>query len=225
MADRFKQLLTRLGEYASAGTIHRLNATVNYLEVGRWMRERGLRTTARVARRELIFDKIAAEIGDRTALYVEFGVWRGASMRHWASALRSPTTKLHGFDSFEGLPEAWVLNNGRGHFSVDGNLPEIDDARVRFFRGWFSDTLATYEPPPHDVLVINVDCDLYSSTKTVLDRFADLVVPGTYIYFDEFSDRNHELRAFDEYLTAHPMKLRVVGATKTLAHVAFQRES
>jgi len=44
------------------------------------------------------------------------------------------------------------------------------------------------------------DADLYSSTKLVLDYLGDTIVPGSYLYFDDFSHRNDEMRAFDEFI-------------------------
>ena len=43
-----KYLLTRIGERLSAKSIYNLNAAINYLEVGRWMRANGYRVIHRV---------------------------------------------------------------------------------------------------------------------------------------------------------------------------------
>jgi hypothetical protein len=48
-------------------------------------------------------------------------------------------------------------------------LCRSSDDRVAFFKGWFSETLPDYVPPPHKQLFVNLDADLYSSTKTVLE--------------------------------------------------------
>jgi len=72
-------------------------------------------------------------------------------------------------------------------------------------------------------LVVNLDADIYSSTAYVLNFLKSSMPVGTFLYFDEFSDRLHELRAFDEFLSATEMHFRVVAASKTLTHVAFQR--
>src|ERR1017187_1233263 len=60
-------------------------------------------------------------------------------------------------------------------------IPQIDDNRVEFFKGWF-ETLPKYRCPPHEVLVINLDADLYSPTISVLRALQINIVPGTYIY-------------------------------------------
>ena len=77
----FKRLLTKLGARLSVRTIHRLNAALNYLEVGRWMAARGFDTSRRALDRSETYAKIAAEIGAARVLYLEFGVHRGASMK------------------------------------------------------------------------------------------------------------------------------------------------
>jgi hypothetical protein len=218
-----KSTLTRIGARCTPGILHRLDATLTYLHVGRWMRDRGFHVGKRCDSREEVFAAIAATVGDENVLYLEFGVFKGASMRFWSRALRNPNAQLHGFDSFEGLPESWTRDHERGRFSTEGRIPEIDDARARFFKGWFDETLRTYEPPPHDRLVINIDSDLYSSADIVLRSLELLIVPGAYVYFDEFHDRHHELRAFDELLERTNATFRIVAASKELQHVAFQR--
>jgi hypothetical protein len=218
----FKYLLTRIGELVSSKTIYNLNATANYLEVGRWMHANGYDVRNRLDSREQLFDIVATQVGDRDVLYMEFGVFQGAATRYWSKLLRNPRSKLHGFDSFEGLPENWLPQRPKGHFSVGGRLPEIDDSRVQFFNGWFERSLPNYKCPPHDVLVLNFDADLYSPTTFVLKILRDAIVPGTYIYFDEFNHRFHELRAFDEFIKETGMKFRLLGVTRTLEHVLFQ---
>jgi hypothetical protein len=220
-----KTALTRLGARCSPRTIHRLNAAVNYLEAGRWMRAHGFDAGRRVDTREQVFEAIAAEVRDEPVLYLEFGVFEGASMRMWSRLLRNEGSHLHGFDSFEGLPEGWSLAEGRGHFSTAGEPPRIDDPRVRFFKGWFEDTLPAYEPPPYERLVVNVDADLYASAALVLATVEPWLEPGAFLYFDELNDRAHELRAFDELLARTGMRFRVVAASRELAHVAFRREA
>ena len=201
----------------------RMSSGLNYLETGRWFARHGFPTSGGVRHRGELFERAAADIAERRVAYLEFGVWKGESIRQWSRLLRHPRSTLHGFDSFEGLPEDWNLLTERGKFSTQGSIPQLDDPRVGFSKGWFEETLASYVVPDHDVLFLMLDADLYSSTKTVLDRFKDAIVPGTYLYFDEFNDRDHELRAFDELMRETGMQFRLVGADRTLLHVLFQR--
>ena len=221
-AQNLKYPLTKIGERTSAKTIHYLNSALNYLEVGRWMRAHGYDLSKRLSRREQLFDIVAAKIANREVLYIEFGVGGGAATRYWSKLLRNPNSRLHGFDSFEGLPEEWYLLAPRGFCSVGGVVPVIDDPRVQFFKGWFEDTLPTYKLPPHEVLVLIMDADLYSSTRFVLNMLRDRIVPGTYIYFDEFNDRLHEMRAFDEFIGETGMRFALTGVTRTLECAFFE---
>ena len=58
-----------------------------------------------------------------------------------------------------------------------------------------------------NVAFLHVDCDLYSSTKTVLSFLADRLKPGAVIVFDEYFSyvgwENHEHAAFDEFVKIH----------------------
>jgi hypothetical protein len=73
------------------------------------------------------------------------------------------------------------------------------------------------------VLVLNFEADLYSSTSYVLRVLEGVIVPGTYIYFDEFNHQFHELRAFDEVIGRTCMSFSLLRATRTLEQVLFQR--
>lgn len=110
---------------------------------------------------------------------LEFGVYQGRSLRWWADHLAGPDHVLVGFDSFEGLPEEWNARNPAGHFDRGGAPPTVDDPRASYPVGWFADTLVDFDRPETESLIINVDCDLYSSTKLVLDRLAPGFVPVT----------------------------------------------
>jgi Macrocin-O-methyltransferase (TylF) len=67
------------------------------------------------------------------------------------------------------------------------------------------------------------DADLYASTLFVLNSLRDVIVPGAYVYFDEFNHQNHELPAFQEFREATGMKFSLVGVNKTMECVMFQR--
>jgi hypothetical protein len=223
-ADTLKYALTRVGAALSPETIRKANAMLNYLEAGRWLRARGYHLPSRFRTREQLYDQVGARIATAKVLYLEFGVWMGASMRYWSNLLQNSKSHLHGFDSFEGLPENWLANHPKGAFSTDGQVPTFDDSRVRLFKGWFQDTLPLYSLPPHDVLVLHMDADLYSSTIFVLQTLKDAICPGTYVLFDEFADRYSELRAFDEFLCDSNVRFSLVGDTRALEQIAFQRE-
>jgi hypothetical protein len=215
--------LTRVGAHLSHKQIRWMNASLNYLEAGRWLRANGFSPGPRFPHRKFLYPAVAERCADEQVLYLEFGVWTGNSMRQWSQLLRNPLSSLHGFDTFTGLPEVWDEERPRGAYSAGDNLPRFDDPRIVLHRGLFTETLPRFEPPPHERLVLNLDADLYSSTIYVLQTLHDTTRPGTIVIFDEFCDRLHELRAFKEYLAAFSAGFRCLGATANLEHVAFER--
>jgi len=131
-------------------------------------------------------------------LVLEFGVHYGTSIRQIAACAGGP---VHGFDSFQGLPEDWH-GEPRGSYSTGGVLPEVPE-NVVLHAGWFENSIPEFNRRHREPLrFVNVDCDLYSSTRTVLDLLAERVVPGTVMVFDEYLGHEHwredEHRAFTE---------------------------
>ena len=222
-SSRFKSWLTRVGAVTPEVAFHYLDAVLNYMGTGHWLKKKGYDTSRRVPTRFQVFDAAAAQAGEEKVLYLEFGVAQGGSMRYWSKLLQNPDAHLHGFDSFEGLPTHWTSGHPQGYFSTGGKPPEIDDPRVEFFKGWFNETLPSYTPPAHERLIVNLDADLYSSTAFVLTHLRELIEPGTLVYFDEFNHRADELRAFDEFVSETGFRFRLVAATDDLVHVLFER--
>ncbi len=220
----FKRLLTALGAALPDRALHNLGMVLNYMRLGRWMRRMGFRFPVRLPQREQVFEVAAARISDKQVVYLEFGVYQGKSMRWWSQALKHPDSQLHGFDSFEGLPEAYDDAGGKyvkGWFSTGGQIPQIEDRRVQFHKGWFEETLPAFEMPSHEVLFINLDADLYSSTIYVLKQLRPHIRPGVYLYFDDMSRPDHEPRALEEFLRESGLRLRPLAADVTLNNALF----
>jgi hypothetical protein len=196
---------------------------VNYMRLGRWASQNGFQVERRLPDRWAVFAAVAQKVRDKQVAYLEFGVFQGASLRYWSNALTHPGTSLHGFDSFEGLPEDWDDGpNPKGTFDVGGAIPEIGDSRVRFFKGWFDKVLPTYELPRHDVLVITLDADLYSSTLVVLRHLRPFIKPGTFIYFDDMARPDHEPRALKDFLMESGLSFRLVATDYSLNAAFFE---
>src|SRR5262249_8094966 len=115
--------------------------------------------------------------------YCEFGVYKGDSINFIAAQVDHP---VHGFDSFEGLPETWRPNIVEKGTFVLSALPAVRP-NVKLHKGWFDKALPVWlKEHPGPIAFMHLDADLYSSTKTVFDLTADRIVPGTIIQFDEF---------------------------------------
>lgn len=153
-------------------------------------------------------------------LVLEFGVAGGRSINRLAKLF--PQETVYGFDSFEGLPEAWRPDYQKSHFAQA--LPAVRD-NVQLVVGWFNETLPGFlDKHPGDVSLLHVDCDLYSSTKTIFKLLAPRIKPGTLIVFDEYFNypgwREHEHKAFIEFLEETGLKHRYLGAVRCNKQVA-----
>ncbi|HSN17991.1 MAG TPA: tetratricopeptide repeat protein [Gammaproteobacteria bacterium] len=142
----------------------------------------------------------------------EFGVYHGLSLRRLAQQVATP---LHGFDSFEGIPEDWKPGEPKGSYSTGGRVPEMP-AHVTLHRGWFEDTLPGFVASQQEPLrFVHVDCDLYSSTRTVLEGLRPLLQLGTVLLFDEYLGfegyEQHEFRAWQEFVKRHGIRYEYVA--------------
>lgn len=131
-------------------------------------------------------------------LVLEFGVRFGTSIRQIAAMVSQP---VHGFDSFEGLPEVWH-HEPKGSYTTKGVIPAVPE-NVSLHVGWFEDTLPGFlAENDGPVRFINIDCDIYSSTVTILEQLAPRIVAGSVIVFDEYIGnerwREDEFKAFQE---------------------------
>lgn len=145
-------------------------------------------------------------------LVLEFGVASGQSVNFIADQIKDE--RIHGFDSFEGLPEAWTATYKKGHFA--GSLPVVRD-NVELHVGWFDKSLPAFlSQHPGPVSYLHIDCDLYSSTATVFDLLGDRITAGTVVVFDEYFNyptwRDHEHKAFMEFVERRNVKFRYIGA-------------
>jgi len=137
----------------------------------------------------------------RDGLHLEFGVRSGRSINHIAR--RRPGVTVHGFDSFEGLPEPWTgWTMERGAFGGEG-IPEVE-SNVRLHVGWFDETLPRFlDDHEGHVSFVHIDSDIYSSARTVLRGLAGRLRPGSIIVFNEYFNypnwKEHEFRAFQEF--------------------------
>jgi hypothetical protein len=134
-----------------------------------------------------------------SGLILEFGVASGRTIRHIANLTRNA---VHGFDSFEGLPETWRTGFSQGMFKQ--SLPVVP-SHVVLHKGWFSETLPSFlQTNPGPVALLHIDCDLYSSTRFVLETLADRIQTGSILVFDEYFNypgwKQHEHQAFQEFI-------------------------
>jgi Flp pilus assembly protein TadD/predicted O-methyltransferase YrrM len=156
-------------------------------------------------------------------LILEFGVRFGHSITCIAEHL--PARRIYGFDSFEGLPEAWH-DEPAGSYTTMGRLPPVP-ANAELVVGWFADTLPAFKAThPEPIAFMNIDCDIYSATKTIFEQLDAQIVPGTIIVFDEYIGnktwREDEFKAFQEWVAARQVRYRYLTYSLYTKQVSVQ---
>ncbi len=224
----FKRLLLgRLAALAPAGALH---ATENLSLLGQyshWLRQHD--PPLFPDRAALWEQTLRDERLDRQIDYLEFGVARGASLRWWLEHNSDPASRFVGFDTFEGLPEAWI-DAPAGTFSTGGRPPEIDDSRCRFEVGLFQETLPPFLPRLDERTrrVVHLDADLFSSTLFVLTTLAPRLRRGDVLLFDELGaprSMTGEFKALRAFADAYRARYRVLGAARDYTKAALAIES
>ncbi len=137
---------------------------------------------------------------------LEFGTANGYSTAKMLYATRylklENDVTVHAFDSFEGLRESldkediglisndWQRGQYRGNFEIMKDYLENKGYKnYQIHKGYFEDTLTPdvvelfLKQKP---ILVWVDCDYYSSTKTVFERLLPILPTGTVFYFDDF---------------------------------------
>ena len=157
--------------------------------------------------------------------YVEFGCHGAVTFRLAFDQIqqRGGGRHLWAFDSFQGLPaqdgakdqhpvwQAGAMATSEADFHAlcraHGILPEQYTAVA----GFYDDTLPRLEPvaAPANIALAYVDCDLYSSTTTVLDFVRPRLKPGMLIAFDDYfcwsaTQPSGERQAFLEFEASLP---------------------
>ncbi len=173
--------------------------------------------------------RFALDRAPEEGLHCEFGVFTGRSLRLLAET-RPPERfgAWHGFDSFEGLPEAWLPDEGAGAYSTGGRLPDMPQG-VTLHVGWFAETLPPFLRTTSDALAFaNIDCDIYASTADVLQALSPRLKPGSLLVFDEYFAypgwRAHEYKAFHELVEQQGLRYRTLALSPFTRQAAVQIE-
>ncbi|MBA3511187.1 TylF/MycF/NovP-related O-methyltransferase [Sphingomonas sp.] len=184
------------------------------------------------SRSRVTLARVAHEVLDRKVPgdFVEFGVHRGGTAGVLASILRTePERTLHLFDRWGDLPEPTEEDGDMKVRYARDNIPEkladlrtrppleslrtlmerMQFDRVKYYQGWYDDTIATYSGEP--IAFASVDCDYYDSVKLVLDFIRDRASPGCVILVDDYGDDwPGAKKATDDFCARHGLTSEVV---------------
>jgi len=144
---------------------------------------------------------------------LEFGTANGYSFTKMLYATKylkmEDRVMVHGFDSFEGLaaPNRTDMSLYDHNNLMEGDYRGDDEDLINYCRrrytnfeihkGYFEDTLTedflgtlkTYLP-----ILVWIDCDYYSSSRTVFERLVPYLPNGCVIYFDDLENFNYGSR-------------------------------
>ena len=166
--------------------------------------------------------KWALDRSIKKGLILEFGVHNGKSINAIA---KFTDKKIHGFDSFEGLPMDGKLPTTKddgvkwyvGKMNNFGKMPNVKK-NVKLHKGWFDETLPKFfSKEKEKISLMHIDCDIYSSTLSVLKNSKKNITSGTIIIFDEYLNyegwQKNEHRAFQEFCGKFKIKFDFIAYT------------
>lgn len=163
------------------------------------------------------------QLGDKPIDYLEFGVSSGASFRWWLGHNTSPDSRFFGFDTFEGLPEAF------GHFGIGALAASLDslnihDPRATFYKGLFQDTLVPFldQYDNNRRKLIHLDADIFSATLFSLSQLYRFLKDGDILVFDEFAVPTHEFMAFKLFTESFYVDYEVISAANNYLFLAVK---
>lgn len=158
-----------------------------------------MQNSYKLTNRRAMITHACMQAAELQGCFCEFGVYRGESLR--LIAKRIPKRVVHGFDSFEGLPQDW--RHGFGASSFKTAVPRFSQRNIHLHVGLFEDTVPKFvDSLSEDIAFVHIDCDIYSSTRTVLDLIIPRLKSGAVLLFDEYFNypgwEEHEHKAWTE---------------------------
>ncbi|MGH8137487.1 MAG: class I SAM-dependent methyltransferase [Steroidobacteraceae bacterium] len=162
---------------------------------------------------------------------LEFGTSDGYSFIKLLYATRhlklTERVVVHTFDSFEGMPvavdekdkewtsgDSWVPGQFKGRYEELEAYCRTRYANYRIHRGYFEETvdaafLASLEQSPP--ALIWIDCDYYSSARTIFERLIDRIPNGCVVYFDDLDNLNYGSHFTGEARLVHEINSGLLG--------------
>jgi hypothetical protein len=178
-----------------------------------------------------ILKEFRAHLAGRASI-LEFGTSDGYSFAKLLYATRylglEDRIAVHTFDSFEGMPppaderdREWIGGDDWAPGEFKGRYEALraycEDKRYQhahIHRGWFEQSIdwmflsALDQWPP---ILVWIDCDYYSSTRTIFERLLDRLPNGCVVYFDELDNLNFGSRLTGEARIVHEINSGCFG--------------
>jgi O-methyltransferase len=157
----------------------------------------------RLARQEFFYDAFKAlRFNGIDGDYAEFGSWGGLTfgLAYGESRRHGHPAKLWAFDSFQGLPQPRGAEDEHPEWRRGKMATNVDEFHAicaangiprdayELVPGFYEDTLPSRAPDeePSNIALAYVDCDLYTSAKTVLEFLRPRLKHGMIVAFDDY---------------------------------------
>jgi len=184
---------------------------------GEWLREHSTHT--HYDTRQALYDSILSMMADKPFDFLEFGVFKGASILDWSRNATNQCCRFFGFDTFTGFPEVWhtgIKSVPQALFDVHGEVPCTGDPRVVFVKGLFQETIPCFlkNTALQKNRVFHFDADLYSSTLFALCTLNGQINRNSILLFDNFSVATHDFRAFMDWRASFRRKFSLIATAE-----------
>ena len=145
----------------------------------------------------------------------EYGVDDGTS---FLKLCELTDQKVYGFDAFEGLADGGKWRGAPIHqdmFQHGGEIPFTVPSNGVITKGWFDKTLPGFDYGHAQAKFMNIDCDNYKATVTVLNIVQQHIKSGTVIALDDFFNEykyqgQTQFTAWDEFTKANNIKFEML---------------
>lgn len=161
---------------------------------------------------ELLRTVKGKDIGD----YLEFGVFNGASLSSaylTFKAMGQSSSRFFGFDAFQGLPAgAESEDDGvwkKGFYTCSYEQMQeclrrknINPDDIQWVKGWYDQTLNQETINKYQIQklgIVFIDCDTYSSSKSVLNFIAPFITEPVILCFDDWKLNDLDIKGMGEY--------------------------
>jgi O-methyltransferase len=168
----------------------------------------------------------------------EFGVGRGGSATLFAHMINKYGGHLYLFDVFGRIPPPTELDGLAAKKRYDmiltrespayyGNIPDLLDLlkveltqvcsenQIHFFQGRYEELLPTITEA-YGFHLVHIDCDWYTSTKSVLSFLKKNIFPGAVLQIDDYLTWAGSKRAVDDAAWLNQYATWMVGAARVI---------
>jgi len=160
--------------------------------------------------------KRSLEKNNKDDYFLEFGVYKGSTIRQFANILEKKSLKIYGFDSFIGISEDWLgTSKMKGHYSNAGEIPKTKP-NVEFVIGDIFKTLPKFLEKKGNINIkfMHIDTDTYSVCKFILETIKKNLDKNAIIVFDEL----HNFTSWDQ---GEFKALKEIFGEKDFDYIAF----